>query len=398
MRTKSEVTKMNNLSILNCFLIFSLLSSLGLCRPSNDDILDDEAFKDDYQSEDNDDKEDLEKSEDVDEDYKQGVMPVMKSTDHEFIVKEGDQVVLPCDHENGDNYVTIWRNGSNIIYQEKQRMTSDVLRVSVPPEKQNHSLIIKNVSKSDSGLYTCLLLIDAKKSLRVTHTLQVQEPAKIDYFEPAESEKIIEKGKSLSLVCHASGFPKPSVHWTRKMKDSKHIDHLEGSNYTIPSVGREHSGYYECTARNFDHPEKRGVEVLVHFAPEVSIKSDIVTTAEGKESEMHCTVYAEPAASLVWLKDNYPLTSNEHIRLFQDPNKAHKHVLKIENTKAEDFGTYHCIANNTLGMTRKTFVLNDNEMSNEINQGPLEPNPNTGSQLRISLALVSSILVARFFC
>lgn len=89
----------------------------------------------------------------------------------------------------------------------------------------------------------------------------------------------------------------------------------------------------------------------------MSIKSDIVNTAEGKVSEMHCTVYAEPPASLVWLKEDRVLKANNHISLYQDPNKIHKHILKIENTKAEDFGTYHCVANNTLGATRKTIVL-----------------------------------------
>uniref|UniRef100_A0A8D8LZ40 Protein amalgam n=1 Tax=Cacopsylla melanoneura TaxID=428564 RepID=A0A8D8LZ40_9HEMI len=381
---------MRQSSIFKHLLILAVLCSVGLCRPSDDGKAQND--EPDYPGDGNEDLEDLEETDD--ESAAGGPTPLLKTQDQVISVEEGSPVTLPCEVENAESYVRTWRNKSNIIYQDTLPLTTDKNRVILNPK--TFALTIYNVTKYDTGVYACSILTSTAGPV-VMHTLHVKEPAKIDVFEPKGPKKIIEKGKSLSLVCHANGYPQPNVFWTRKLKGSTTVERLEGTNHTIPSVSREHTGVYECIAKNQNHVDKQSVEIHVHYEPEVSIKSDTVNTAEGKVSEMHCTVYAEPAATLVWLKDDKQLKSNEHISLFQDPNKVHKHILKIEKTKSEDFGTYYCIANNSLGTTRKSIVLSDN-MSNEIIQGPLEPNPNHASQLSISFALVLSIVIARVYC
>uniref|UniRef100_A0A8D8UEX5 Protein amalgam n=1 Tax=Cacopsylla melanoneura TaxID=428564 RepID=A0A8D8UEX5_9HEMI len=381
---------MRQSSIFKHLLILAVLCSVGLCRPSDDGKAQND--EPDYPGDGNEDLEDLEETDD--ESAAGGPTPLLKTQDQVISVEEGSPVTLPCEVENAESYVRTWRNKSNIIYQDTLPLTTDKNRVILNPK--TFALTIYNVTKYDTGVYACSVLTSTAGPV-VMHTLHVKEPAKIDVFEPKGPKKIIEKGKSLSLVCHANGYPQPNVFWTRKLKGSTTVERLEGTNHTIPSVSREHTGVYECIAKNQNHVDKQSVEIHVHYEPEVSIKSDTVNTAEGKVSEMHCTVYAEPAATLVWLKDDKQLKSNEHISLFQDPNKVHKHILKIEKTKSEDFGTYYCIANNSLGTTRKSIVLSDN-MSNEIIQGPLEPNPNHASQLSISFALVLSIVIARVYC
>uniref|UniRef100_A0A8D8LXL5 Opioid-binding protein/cell adhesion molecule homolog n=1 Tax=Cacopsylla melanoneura TaxID=428564 RepID=A0A8D8LXL5_9HEMI len=498
---------MRQSSIFKHLLILAVLCSVGLCRPSDDGKAQND--EPDYPGDGNEDLEDLEETDD--ESAAGGPTPLLKTQDQVISVEEGSPVTLPCEVENAESYVRTWRNKSNIIYQDTLPLTTDKNRVILNPK--TFALTIYNVTKYDTGVYACSILTSTAGPV-VMHTLHVKDksqsaaspdnhikkPAKIDVFEPKGPKKIIEKGKSLSLVCHANGYPQPNVFWTRKLKGSTTVERLEGTNHTIPSVSREHTGVYECIAKNQNHVDKQSVEIHVHYEPEVSIKSDTVNTAEGKVSEMHCTVYAEPAATLVWLKDDKQLKSNEHISLFQDPNKVHKHILKIEKTKPEDFGPYYCIANNSLGTTRKSIVLSgtplrpiferasvagdsksprlvwtveslseitsyelqyrkqeadsdawevahpkvlkssdsvhysvvhdlhglesgtyeavlraenaygwsypsppnifsgEDNMSNEIIQGPLEPNPNHASQLSISFALVLSIVIARVYC
>ncbi|KAL1458764.1 hypothetical protein WDU94_008880 [Cyamophila willieti] len=485
--------RMRQNSLVKHLLLLAVLCSIGLCRPSDDG----KAQNDEPDYPLDEDVEDLEDTEE--ESVGGGPPPIIRTKDSMVAVDEGASVTLLCEIEHADTYVRTWRNRSNIIYQDTVALTRDKSRVMMNPK--TYALTIHNVTKYDTGVYSCSVLISqTTPAPSVTHTLHVNEPAKIDEFEPKGPKKIIEKGKTLSLVCHANGYPQPNVFWTRKLKGSSTIERLEGTNHTIASVSREHTGVYECIAKNQNNMDKQSVEIQVHYEPEVSIKSDTVNTAEGKVSEMHCTVYAEPAATLVWLKDDKPLKNNEHISLFQDPNKVHKHILKIEKTKSEDFGTYYCIANNSLGATRKSIVLSgtplrpiferasvagdsksprlvwtveslseitsyelqyrkqeadsdswemahpkvlkssdavhysvvhdllglepgtyeavlraenaygwsypsppnifsgEDNMSNEIQQGPLEPNPNHASQLSISFALVLSIVIARVYC
>lgn len=56
-----------------------------------------------------------------------------------------------------------------------------------------------------------------------------------------------------------------------QVKGSNNPERLDGTNYTIPSVNREHSGVYECVAKNVEKAEKQSVEILVQYEPEVRV-------------------------------------------------------------------------------------------------------------------------------
>ena len=59
----------------------------------------------------------------------------------------------------------------------------------------------------------------------------------------------IEVGKDLTLVCHATGYPKPAIMWT-KDSVSKKVFNDSGPFLNLVKVQRKNAGSYRCTASN----------------------------------------------------------------------------------------------------------------------------------------------------
>ena len=59
----------------------------------------------------------------------------------------------------------------------------------------------------------------------------------------------IELGNDLTLICYASGYPKPTVIWT---KDGVSVKEFNVSGYFLHIVNalRKDAGSYRCTAKN----------------------------------------------------------------------------------------------------------------------------------------------------
>lgn len=59
----------------------------------------------------------------------------------------------------------------------------------------------------------------------------------------------IEAGSDLTLICYASGDPKPTITWT---KDSVSVKEFNASGHLLHLVNahRKNAGSYRCTASN----------------------------------------------------------------------------------------------------------------------------------------------------
>ena len=65
-------------------------------------------------------------------------------------------------------------------------------------------------------------------------------------MERAENKNVTE-GDNVEEYCNvASGFPRPTVMWTKVMTG----EHIEGNPLTITNISRAQAGEYMCTANN----------------------------------------------------------------------------------------------------------------------------------------------------
>ena len=67
---------------------------------------------------------------------------------------------------------------------------------------------------------------------------------------PARTSRV-DAGQNLTLMCNASGDPRPNITWTREgATQANQLVNSTGYRLYLSNVQREHVGSYRCTARN----------------------------------------------------------------------------------------------------------------------------------------------------
>lgn len=96
--------------------------------------------------------------------------------------------------------------------------------------------------------------------------------------------------------------------------------------------------------------------------PEVEVELNLVTIAEGYNSELTCTVHGEPKPSVSWYKNGQRLDANGEAtslsqRRYSQTSTGSRHVLSIDNVQSEDFANYSCHGENRFGRDQKTIEM-----------------------------------------
>lgn len=100
--------------------------------------------------------------------------------------------------------------------------------------------------------------------------------------------------------------------------------------------------------------------------PEVEVELNLVTIAEGYNTELTCTVHGEPKPSVAWFKNGQRLDASgpnsPHHRYVQT-SVGSRHVLSIDNVQTHDFANYTCQGENRFGSDRKTIEMTGEQKS-----------------------------------
>lgn len=95
--------------------------------------------------------------------------------------------------------------------------------------------------------------------------------------------------------------------------------------------------------------------------PEIEVELNLVTIAEGYNTELTCTVHGEPKPTVFWTKNGERLDStgalnSPHHRYVQTSTGS-RHVLSIDNVQTHDFANYTCHGENRFGRDHKTIEM-----------------------------------------
>ncbi|XP_077386846.1 neurofascin homolog (chicken) a isoform X14 [Festucalex cinctus] len=228
-------------------------------------------------------------------------------------------------------------------------------------ENYNKTMKIINVSEEDAGEYVCM----ANNHLgSIRHSIFVQVKA-APYWLDKPTNLVLAPEENGRLVCRANGNPKPSIQWLvngipidSSLPDSSR--HLMGDTIIFRSVQMGSSAVYQCNASN-----QHGYLLANAFVSVIDMrprmlgpKNQLIKVIENNRTFLDCPFFGSPFPELRWFKNGQGsgLDGGQY-RVYVNG------TLEIKRARAEDEGTYTCVASSILGMAENQVRLEVKEPS-----------------------------------
>ncbi|KAI8121450.1 hypothetical protein FF38_00071 [Lucilia cuprina] len=279
-------------------------------------------------------------------------------------VPVGREAVLQCVVDNLQTYKIAWlRVDTQTILTIQNHVITKNHRMSIThAEKRAWILRIKDVKESDKGWYMCQINTDPMKS-QVGYLDVVVPPDILDY--PTSTDMVVREGSNVTLKCAATGSPTPTITWRREGGEPIPIPNgteavsYNGSFLTIAKVNRLNMGAYLCIASNGIPPTvSKRVMLIIHFPPMIWIQNQLVGAAIGQNITLECQSEAFPKSINYWMKNDTIIVPGE--RFVPETHETGYKItmrLTINDVDAQDFGSYRCVAKNSLGDTDGAIKL-----------------------------------------
>ncbi|XP_073823365.1 dpr-interacting protein theta isoform X2 [Musca autumnalis] len=279
-------------------------------------------------------------------------------------VPVGREAVLQCVVDNLQTYKIAWlRVDTQTILTIQNHVITKNHRMSIThAEKRAWILRIRDVKESDKGWYMCQINTDPMKS-QVGYLDVVVPPDILDY--PTSTDMVVREGSNVTLKCAATGSPTPTITWRREGGEPIPIPNgteaisYNGSFLTIAKVKRLNMGAYLCIASNGIPPSvSKRVMLIIHFPPMIWIQNQLVGAAIGQNITLECQSEAFPKSINYWMKNDTIIVPGE--RFVPETHESGYKItmrLTINDVDAQDFGSYRCVAKNSLGDTDGAIKL-----------------------------------------
>ncbi|CAL1296808.1 unnamed protein product [Larinioides sclopetarius] len=268
--------------------------------------------------------------------------------------------VLQCTVQDIENYKVAWikMDTQTLLTIHKHVITRDK-RIRVTNNNLQWNLHISKVEEKDKGYYMCQ--INTEPMVSQLGYLDVMVPPTI-IESSTSSDTVIEERSKVSLRCEASGYPEPIITWRRE--DGKDINlgsyggrkysalRVEGEYMNISQVSREDMGAYLCIAANGVLPSvSKRIILQVNFRPKIRVPNQLVGAASGSDVTLECRLEASPSPLTSWIRsDGIMLLNNRKYDITEEKNGYKINMkIKIYKLTESDFGSYKCVAKNTLG-------------------------------------------------
>ncbi|XP_026298862.1 neurotrimin isoform X5 [Apis mellifera] len=288
-------------------------------------------------------------------------------------VSKGRDALLACIVDNLRNFKVAWvRVDTQTILSIHHNVITQNPRISLSyNDHRTWYLHIKKVEEVDRGWYMCQVNTDPMRSRQ--GYLQVVVPPSIITKETS-TDMVVREGSNVTLTCKASGYPEPYVMWRRE--DGKNINYngesvnvVDGEVLHIVKISRLHMGAYLCIASNDVPPRvSQRISLRVQFPPMLSIPNQLEAAYIGQDVTLECHTEAYPTSINYWTTErgdmivsgNYHSIAGDKYEAVSTDNGYNKYMmLKIRNVGPRDFGSYKCVAQNSLGGTDGDIKLDE---------------------------------------
>ncbi|KAL7016844.1 hypothetical protein ACKWTF_010160 [Chironomus riparius] len=285
---------------------------------------------------------------------------------HTYRAVVGETLTLPCEVENLGSLVLLWRRGVNVLSAKDMKVTQDD-RINLV---NGYNLEISELEPQDAGDYVCQIVDKVNKDQ--VHTVEILVPPSVRAV-PSSGQITARKGGAVTLECKASGNPVPQVSWSGTGKSLSRIG--EGPILTLERVERQQSGVYQCTADNsVGEAATVDMRLDVLYPPDIVTEKSWIHSGEGFEATLVCIVHADPQPTVSWFQNSFPLQPTDR-RIMS--SRGNRHQLTIRHVMQEDFGNYSCVADNSLGRSKKYMELSGRPGPAEFHSAPWSKSPDS---------------------
>jgi len=239
---------------------------------------------------------------------------------------------------------------------------------------ESDGLLIKDVSKSNAGTFTCRARVPQTGELEERDIrLDVQEPPSwiIKPFDLRGSEL-----NKVEFKCQALGSPPPKYTWVDKEgidateKEGWKLDETTGT-LTAFQLERKDEGEYTCIAENNAGRLEAAAYLKVIVRPRVQELINQTFPVGREEARLTCLASGDPLPKIVWRKwsRNEPFYTGgqpDDDRIIVEESTVHapyytegesfwrKSTITITKVKRSDDGLYECQAENEGGKFYKS--------------------------------------------
>ncbi|XP_042228268.1 lachesin-like isoform X2 [Homarus americanus] len=316
-----------------------------------------------------------------------GLLPKFVENVPNITVTVGRDALLPCTVEQLKGFKVAWVqvDTQTILTIHKQVITRNPRIALLHNDHRTWHLKIKNVREIDRGWYMCQVNTDPMRS-RQGYVDVVVPPDIID--RESSGDLTIREGQDVTLTCRAKGHPPPTIIWRREdnldiipdhgntargeshtesisrdvgegettaasvdiagtsrlgVDDSTRV--IEGDTLVLKKVSRLQMGSYLCIASN-------GIPPSI-IPPMTGVPQQLEGAYVGQDLTIECHTEAYPKSINYWTNANGDMiVSGKRYEPILEESYYKTHMkLRIRDVTAEDFGTFRCVAKNSLGET-----------------------------------------------
>ncbi|NWR85358.1 NEO1 protein, partial [Furnarius figulus] len=267
-------------------------------------------------------------------------LPRFTSQPEATAVRRGSSAVLSCEANADLAPFVRWE-------QDRQPVPLDERVLQLP----GGALLISNASDTDRGLYRCLIEGTAAPKYSDEAQLSIlpepEEPQPLTFLrQPSSLSRL--SGQSALFPCVATGFPAPSIRWTRNEEElltegSGRFQLLAGGSLEIRDVAESDAGTFTCIAESGNDTAAAQAELTVQVPPEFLKRPANIYAHESMDIVFECEVTGKPTPTVKWVKNGDVVIPSDYFKIVKE------HNLQVLGLVKSDEGFYQCVAENDVG-------------------------------------------------
>ncbi|XP_047608253.1 neural cell adhesion molecule 1 isoform X27 [Phacochoerus africanus] len=300
-------------------------------------------------------------------------------TPQEF--REGEDAVIVCDVVSSLPPTIIWKHkGRDVILKKDVRFI--VLA--------NNYLQIKGIKKTDEGTYRCEGRILARGEINFKDIQVIVNVPPTVQARQSIVNATANLGQSVTLVCDATGFPEPTMSWTKdgeqieNEEDEKYLFSDDSSELTIRKVDKNDEAEYVCIAENKAGEQDASIHLKVFAKPKITYVENQTAMELEEQVTLTCEASGDPIPSITWRTSTRNISSEEKTLDGHMVVRSHARVssLTLKSIQYTDAGEYVCTASNTIGQDSQSMYL-EVQYAPKL-QGPVAVYTWEGNQVNIT--------------